>query len=147
MFRFKTSHLLLFPLLGLIPAQSFAANFCIAVAGGFGHGGTTFIGPSFAVPAGGNCTPWAGFTKTASTVILTANGTGCLSSDGKVLTISVMNADPPFFGAGQVRADYIRLSRPATNQKFNGQDSGFFGGNAIPVSCTSTLLHLPDTHD
>ena len=33
MFRFKTSHLLLFPLLGLIPAQSFAANFSIAVAG------------------------------------------------------------------------------------------------------------------
>ena len=34
MFRFKTSHLLLFPLLGLIPAQSFAANFCVAVSGG-----------------------------------------------------------------------------------------------------------------
>jgi hypothetical protein len=64
-----------------------------------------------------------------------------------VLTVSVLNADPSFFGTGQVRADYIRLSRPATNQKFNGQDSGFFGGNATPVTCTSTLLHLPDTHD
>jgi len=147
MFRFKTSQLLLFPLLGLIPAHSFAANFCIAVAGGFGHGGTTFIGPSYAVPAGGNCTPWAGFTKTASSVILTATGTGCLSSDGKVLTVSVMNADPPFFGTGQVRADYIRLSRPTTSQNFNGQDSGFLGGNATRVTCTSTLLHLPETHD
>lgn len=147
MFRFKTPHLLLFPLLGLIPTHSFAANYCIAVAGGFGHGGTTFIGTGFAVPAGGNCTPWSGFTKTASTVILTTTGTGCLSSDGKVLTVSVMNADPPFFGAAQVRADYIRLSRPATNQQFNGQDFGTFGGRAAPVTCTSTLLHLPDTHD
>jgi hypothetical protein len=147
MFRFKTSHLLLFPLLGLIPAQSFAANFCIAVAGGFGHGGTTFIGPSFAVPAGGNCVPFSGFTKTASTVILTTNGTGCLSSDGKVLELSVMNADPAFLGAGFLKADYIRLSRPSTTGKFSGQDSGFFGGSAVPVACTSTLLHRPDMHD
>lgn len=143
MFRFKT--LLLFPLLGLIPAQSFAANFCIAVAGGFGHGGTTFVGPNFALPAGGHCLPWAGFTKTASTEVLTATGTGCLSSDSKVLTVSVMDAGPLFFGPGQVRADYIRMSRPTTTSKFSGQDTGTFGGSAVPVTCTTALLHLPDT--
>ena len=147
MFRFKTSHLLLFPLLGLIPAQSFAANYCIAVGGGFGHGGTTFIGKGFAVPAANNCIPWVGITKTASTVILTTTGTGCLSSDGKALTVSVMNADPPFFGAGQVRADYIRMTRPTTSGKFSGQDSGFFGGSAVPVPCTPALLNLPANHD
>ncbi len=150
MFRFKTSHLLLLPLLGLIPAQGFAAAapFCIAVNNGFGHGGTTFIGTGFVLAAEGNCTPWSGFTKTASTVILTTTGTQCLSSDGKVLTISVINADPSFFGAGQDKGDYIQLSRPATNDKFGrGEDSGAFGGSAVPVTCTSTLLHLPDTHD
>jgi hypothetical protein len=150
MFHFKTSHLLLFPLLGLIPAHSLIAeaHYCIAVDGGFGHGGTTFIGTGFAVPGEGNCTPWSGFTKTASSVISTTSGTGCLSSDGKALTVSVLNADPSFFGTGQTRADYIQLSRPKTSEGFtSGEDSGYFGGSAEVVSCTSTLLHLPDTHD
>jgi len=84
-------------LLGLIaPVYGFAAeaHYCIAVNGGFGHGGTTYVGLGFTVPAEGNCTPWSGFTKTASTVILTTTGTGCLSSDGKALTVSVSSADP-----------------------------------------------------
>jgi hypothetical protein len=149
MFRFKIFHLLLFPLLGLIPAQSFAeAYYCVAVDGGFGHGGTTFIGTGFAVPGKGICTPWSGFTKTASSVILTTNGTGCLSSDGKVLTVSVMNADPSFFGTGQIRADFIRLTRSSTSVGFGtGEDTGYFTGSAKPVTCSSTLLQLPDSHD
>jgi hypothetical protein len=150
MFRFKISHLLLFPLLGLIPVNSLVAesHYCIAVDGGFGHGGTTFIGTGFAVPGEGNCTPWAGFTKTASSVISTTSGTGCLSSDGKVLTVSVLNADPSFFGSGQTRADYIRLTRSSTSVGFGtGQDTGYFSGSANVVTCTSTLLHLPETRD
>jgi hypothetical protein len=147
MFRFKIPQLLLFPLLGLIPTHSFAADYCIAVAGGFGHGGTTFIGTNFAVPGAGRCIPWSGFTKTASTVILTATGTGCLSSDAKVLTVSVFDADPLFLGANQSAADYIRMSRSSTTAKFNGQDSGQFAGSATPVTCTSALLNLPGTHD
>ncbi len=150
MFRFKTTHLFLFLLLGLIvPVYSFAeAHYCIAVNGGFGHGGTTFVGLGFALPAEGNCTPWSGFTKTASTVILTTTGTGCLSSDGKVLTVSAINSDPPFFGADELRSDYIQLSRQESTQSFSsGEDTGAFGGSAKPVSCTSSLLHLPSSHD
>jgi hypothetical protein len=77
------------------------ANYCIAANGGFNGdgGGTSFIGKGFTVPAAGNCKPWSGFTKTASTVVLTTTGTGCHSSDGKVLTVSVSSADPDFFGA------------------------------------------------
>src|SRR5271156_4877355 len=121
MFRFKTPHLFL--LLGLIaPANSFAeAHYCIESDGGFGHGGTTFIGLGFAVPAEGNCTPWVGFTKTASTVILTTNGTGCLSSDGKALTVSVFSADPGFFA--QPQADYIELTRGDSKEPFKGEDT------------------------
>lgn len=150
MFRIKTTHLLVLPLLGLLPAQSLVAeaHYCVAVDGGFGNGGTTFIGSGFALPPVGNCTPWSGFTKTASSVILTTTGTGCLSSDGKVLAVSVLNADPSFFGTGQTRADYIRLSRSSTSVGFGtGQDTGYFNGSAKVVTCTSTLLHLPDTHD
>jgi hypothetical protein len=145
MFRFKTPHLFL--LLGLIaPVNSFAeAHYCIASDGGFGHGGTTYIGEGFALPAEGNCTPWVGFTKTASTVILTTTGTGCLSSDGKALTVSVSNADPAFFANPQ--ADYIELTRGDSKEPFRGEDTGAFGGSAEPVTCTSSLLHLPSTHD
>jgi hypothetical protein len=147
MFNFKTRHLLL--LLGLIaPVQSFASeHYCIAVDGGFGNGGTTFVGIGFAVPSEGKCTPWLGFTKTASTIILTTSGTGCLSSDGKALTVSVSSADPDFVGAGTVEADYIQLTRGDSKEAFKGEDQGFFTGSAEPETCSSSLLSLPSTHD
>jgi hypothetical protein len=150
MFRFKKSHLFL--LLGLIaPSSVFATeHYCIAVNGGFGNGGTTFIGTGFAVPAEGQCIPWSGFTKTASTVILTTTGTGCLSSNGEALTLSLISASPTFLGTGanNLGTDYIELSRSSSTGPFSGQDYGpFFGGNAEPVTCTSSLLHLPSSHD
>ena len=83
MLRVKAPYLLL--ALGLIaPASAFATtHYCIASDGGFGNGGTTFIGINFATPAEGACAPWAGFTKTASTVVLTTSGTGCLRAMAK----------------------------------------------------------------
>ena len=147
MFRFKTPHVFL--LLGLTsPAYSFATeHYCIATAGGFGHGGTTYIGEGFALPAEGNCTPWVGFTKTASTVILMTSGTSCLSSDSKALTVSVTSADPSYIDVSTLTADYIQLSRTDATEPFTGQDFGYFAGSAEPVSCTSDLLSLPSTHD
>jgi hypothetical protein len=148
MFRFKTSHLIL--LLGLTaPASSFATeHYCIATNGGFGKGGTTFIGTGFAVPAEGECTPWSGFTKTADTVVVTTYGTGCLSSDGKALTVAVSSADPDWFGIGAIGSDYISLKRSESKGPFTaGGDQGAFGGDAEVVSCTSSLEHLPSSHD
>ena len=148
MLSFKKSHPLL--LLSLIAPVSRAAtaHYCIAVDGGFGHGGTTFIGTGFAVPAEGTCTPWTGFTKTASTVVLITSGTGCLSSDGKALTISVSSADPSYLGEGQIGSDYIQLSRKSSSGSFtSGEDTGAFGGSAEPVTCSTSLLTLPSTHD
>jgi hypothetical protein len=150
MYRFKKVHLLLLPMLLLLPASSFAteAHYCIAVSGGFGHGGTTYVGDGCAVPAKGNCTPWSGYTKTASTVVLTSTGTGCLSSSGKVLTVLVINSDPSFFGADSLHSDYITLSRSGTTGSFgSGEDFGVFGGNAEPETCSSSLLTLPGSHD
>ncbi len=147
MFNLKTPHLAL--LLGLIaPVSSFASeHYCIAVNGGFGGGGTSYIGIGFAVPSDGKCTPWSGFTKTADTVILTTTGTGCLSSDGKALTVSVSNADPEFIGANALVSDYIVLRRGNSKEKFSGEDQGYFGGAAEPESCSSSLLSLPSTHN
>jgi hypothetical protein len=148
MLRFKKSHLLI--LLGLAaPAYSFATeHYCIAVRGGFGDGGTTFIATGFAVPAEGACAPWSGFTKTATSVILTTYGTGCLSSDGKALTVSVSSSDPDYLGVGSAELDYIRLSRQESKGSFtSGNDQGEFGGPAEAVTCTSALEHLPSSHD
>ena len=142
----QSSLLVLSLLLG--PVHSFAAEtYCIAVSGGFGHGGTTFVARNFSMPGESQCTPWSGYTKTASTVILTTSGTSCLSSDSKALTVSVSSADPSFLGAGQFAGDYIQLSRGDATEQFSGQDYGYFTGSAEPVSCTSDLLTLPSTHD
>ena len=146
MFRVKSQLFLLLAL--LTPVCGFASNYCIATNGGFGHGGTTFIGPGFAVPSAGKCTPWTGFTKTATTVIVTTYGTGCLSSDGTALTVAVSSADPNWFGADNIGSDYIQLTRSKPTESFTtGFDQGAFGGNADVVSCTSSLLHLPPSHD
>jgi hypothetical protein len=138
--------------LSLTAVHSFAAAaapapYCIAVNGGFGGGGTTFVARSFSLPEASKCTPWSGYTKTASTVILTTSGTSCLSSDSKALTVSVSSADPWFLGAGQIAADYIELVRGSATEPFTGTDFGYFAGSAEPVSCTSDLLTLPSSHD
>jgi hypothetical protein len=132
------------------PGQTFPGGgpFCIATAGGFGSGGTTFVGPGFTVPAENNCASWSGFTKTASTVILTTSGSACLSSTGKTLTVSVSSADPDFVGAGSQVSDYIQLTRTGTTGSFTGgTDQGEFAGSADQVTCTSGVLSLPDSHD
>jgi hypothetical protein len=135
----------------LAPVYSFAAGpapYCIAVNGGFGtSGGTTFVARNFTFPDASKCTPWSGYTKTATTVVLTTTGTACLSSDSTALTVSVTSADPSYFPINQLTADYIQLTRPDVTQPFTGQDYGAFAGPAEPVSCTSDLLTLPSTHD
>jgi hypothetical protein len=149
MFRFKKLHLAL--LLGLAaPVASFAASpYCVAVGGGFGSGGATFVGSGFAVPAAGSCAHWSGFTKAFSSVILSTSGSGCLSSDGKVLFLSLSSADPSFFGPGGVQNDYIRMC-PAGVKSCpigGGVDIGGFSGSAAPVNCSSGVLSLPSIHD
>jgi len=131
------------------PGQTFPGGsaFCIATAGGFGSGGTTFVAPGFTVPAENKCTQWSGFTKTASTVILTTSGAACLSSTGKTLTVSLSSLDPAFLGTNPA-SDYIQLTRASSTGSFSGgTDQGQFAGSADQITCTSGLLSLPDMHD
>jgi hypothetical protein len=125
-------------------------SFCIAVGGGFGppNDGTTYVNPNFTVPAENKCTTWSGYTKTASTVVIISNGAACLSSTGKTLTVSVSNADPEFFGTTP-EADYIQLTRSGSSGTFTGgSDQGSdLGGSANQITCTSSLMTLPDSHD
>ena len=150
MFRFKTSHLLL--MVGLIaPIPSYAANFCIKVNGGFGSGGSSFVGKGFALPTAGNCKPWAGYVKTASTVIANSTGAGCLSSDGKVLTLTIISTDPSFLGTGRDRNG----SHPVVSGRryrlpdwrWRGSIGDFLVGPAAKQTCSASLLSLPAIHD
>jgi hypothetical protein len=136
-------------LTGLIAAPVYAATpYCIAVNGGFGNGGTSFVARNYTMPDPSKCTAWTGYTKTASTVILTTSGTACASDDGNVLTVSVFSADPPFVGTTPV-ADYIQeCPSSATSCPLgSGQDSGYFSGAAAEQNCTDALLDLPVLHD
>ncbi|HXP11012.1 MAG TPA: hypothetical protein VN828_21085 [Acidobacteriaceae bacterium] len=151
MLRFKAAYLLV--LMGLVaPMQSFAAApgpapYCIAVGGGFGNGGSTFVARNFSMPEANKCTPWTGYTKTSATVIFTTNGTACLSGDSTALTVSVSSQDPAFLGTGTLAADYIYMARTSATEPFSGSDQGYLMGTAEPTSCTNDLLTLPAYHD
>src|ERR1700744_1455232 len=109
--RFRTARKIALVGLGLIaPLRSFAEQpYCVAVNGGFGNGGTTYVARNFTVPTASKCSPWAGYTKTAAPAILFATGTSCLSTDGTALTVSLSNADPDNVGAGKAVDDYIKM--------------------------------------
>jgi hypothetical protein len=150
MIRFKAHHLAL--IIGLAASvPSYAANYCIKVNGGFGNGGSTFVGKGFAVPAAGACKTWTGYVKTASSVIANSTGSGCLSSNGIVLTLTILSTDPSYLGSGVIASDHIRIcpagSAGCPTGVGIGTDVGTFGGNAAKTTCTTALLNLPAVHD
>src|SRR5579859_3134918 len=101
--------------LGLMaPLGTYATNFCVAVNGGFGSGGTSYIAPTFTLPAADKCKSWTGFTKTASSVILFSTGVACMAAGDKVLTLSITNTDPAFVGANAAAFDQIVLCPTGT---------------------------------
>jgi hypothetical protein len=145
----RPSHVML--MLGLIaPLSSNAANFCIATNGGFGNGGSSFVGIGFVLPAAGLCVPWSGLTKTASSVIAIATGTGCRSTDGKVLELTISSTDPAFLGSGVIGSDHIKFcpAGAATCPFGGGTGTGTFSnGSAARQTCTTSLVKLPALHD
>lgn len=145
----RPSHVML--MLGLIaPLSSNAANFCIATNGGFGNGGSSFVGIGFVLPAAGLCLPWSGLTKTASSVIAIATGTGCRSTDGKALELTISSTDPAFLGSGVIGSDHIKFcpAGAATCPFGGGTGTGTFSnGSAVRQTCTAALVRLPAIHD
>ena len=144
--------LCLITLLATAPRNARAADFCVAVNGGFGSGGTTFVGKGFLPPTHGTCKTWAGIVKTASTVVGTSTGAACLSDDGELLTITLQTTDPAFFGSGTSVTDHIELCPRASTLGCPGSsgqfDHGsFFSGPAAQVTCTKAVTSIPSMHD
>jgi len=131
--------------------------YCIAVNGGFGNGGTTFVARDFTVPAANQCSSWAGYTKTSGTVVLSTSGSACLSEDGNVLTVGISSVNPNWTGGGYA-PDYIQICPTGVhctsadlsvdNQPLAGHgiDFGFSAGSAEEIVCTKSLLILPNSH-
>ena len=149
MLRFKASHVTL--ILGLIaPLCSNAADYCIATNGGFGNGGSSFIGKNFVMPAAGMCAPWSGFTKTASSVIALSAGTACRSTDNKSLELTISSTDPAYLGSGVIGSDHIKFCPGGTSTCPYGGGTGvgtFSNGSAKKQTCTTALVTLPAIHD
>ncbi|HKU17004.1 MAG TPA: hypothetical protein VJQ52_21595 [Steroidobacteraceae bacterium] len=149
MISIKPAHVM--TMLGLLaPLCSQAADYCIATNGGFGKGGSSFIGKNFVMPTAGLCVPWSGFTKTASSVIAISAGTACRSTDGKALELSISSTDPAFLGSGVIGSDHIRFcpAGAATCPFGGGSGTGTFSnGGASRQTCTTALLKLPAIHD
>lgn len=126
-------------------------DFCVAVNGGFGSGGTTFVGKGFVSPPNGTCKPWAGILRTGSTVAGTSTGAACMSNDAKLLTISLHTTLPEFLGIGVNATDHIELCPSAATlgcPAHNGQsDRGTFSGPAAQIACTAALGTIPSSHD
>jgi hypothetical protein len=146
---------------GVIGSVEAATPYCIAVDGGFGHGGTTIVARQFDVPAANMCSPWAGYAKTAGSVVLSTSGSACLSEDGHVLTVGVSSVNPNW--TVEYAPDYIQICPTGAHctsgdESVFGQplaghgiDVGFFGGSAPgsaaeEINCTTSLLTLPNSH-
>jgi len=125
-------------------------DLCIAVNGGFGNGGTTFVGKGFGTLPKGSCRPWVGIVRTGSTVVGTSSGSACLSDDGKLLTASLHTTAPEYLGPGTEAIDHIELCPLGAAQcpAHAGQsDQGYFSGPAAIIPCTPALVAIPSSHD
>jgi hypothetical protein len=132
-------------------------NYCIAVNGGFGNGGTTFVGEGFVSPPKGACRPWSGIVRTAATVVGTTTGSACLSSDGKLFTASLHTTAPGFIGPpnlpSALAVDHIELCPGTCPVGVEQLDRGYFAlgnPNGVPaasIPCTPALVTIPSVHD
>jgi len=124
-------------------------DFCVAVDGGFGSGGETFVGKEFISPTAGTCKPWAGVVKAGTTVVLTSSGAGCLSDDGVLLTITLQSMNHDFLGPGVSATDQIELcpKGPSGCPVAQADSGSFFTGTAAIVTCSAALSSIPSKHD
>ena len=124
-------------------------DLCVAVGGGFGKGGETFVGKEFTSPTAGTCKPWSGVVKAGTTVVLTSTGAACLSNDGVLLTIVLQSMNHEFLGSGASMTDQIELcpKGPSGCPVAQADSGSFFNGTAAVVTCTATLSTIPSMHN
>ena len=87
----------------LAPGLASAKNFCIT---GFPNSSYIMLGQGFTVPKKGKCKVWIGFVEEP---LIASTGTGCTSTDGTELTLSIISSTSTGFS----EVDGIALSLPS----------------------------------
>jgi hypothetical protein len=121
------------------PGVAGAKNYCIS---GFPNGTFVLVGVGFTVPSKGTCKTWTGLT-TQNDLNSPSAGTGCTSSNGTELSLTITTSVPQ--NAGHIEIDSITLSLPkqtggtnSTNIK-TGVVTSFSGSGITGGACTSSL--------
>ena len=73
-----------------------------------------------------------------------------VTTDGKVLELTISSTDPAFLGSGVIGSDHIKFcpGGVATCPFGGGTGTGTFSnGSAKKQTCTTALLTLPAIHD
>src|SRR5271167_2678674 len=118
----------------LAPGVAGAKNYCI---GGFPNITYILVGQGFTVPAKGACKTWTGFTPQLN-LNSPSQGTGCTSSDGSHLSLTLTTSFPE--SAGFIEIDSITLSLPAQT---GGTNSITISGGTITPFSGSTIAGEP----
>jgi len=126
------------------PGVAGATNYCIS---GFPNSTYILVGLGFTVPAKGTCKTWTGLT-TQNDFNSPSAGTGCTSSDGSELSLTITTSVPQ--NSGHIEIDSITLSLPkqtgdtnSTNIK-SGVVTSFFGSGISGGPC-SVKVTIPAT--
>jgi hypothetical protein len=121
------------------PGVAGAKNYCI---GGFANSTYILVGVGFTLPAKGTCKTWTGLT-TQNDFNSPSAGTGCTSSNGTELSLTITTSVPQ--NAGHIEIDSITLSLPkqtgdtnSTNIKA-GVVTSFFGSGITGGPCAGGL--------
>ncbi len=136
-------------ILFLAPGLASAKNFCI---GGFPNPSYILLGQGFTVPKKGKCKVWIGFVEEP---LIASTGTGCTSTDGTELTLSITSSTSTGFS----EVDGIALSLPSLTGSDDAQISessvlsssvltgisGAVCGNAEVPSVTTSSPPEPST--
>ena len=115
----------------MLPGLSAANDMCLTI----NSSTYVLVGKGFIVPPKGKCRPWTGLTAQSNTNS-PSSGTGCTSSDGSHLNLTITTSFPDF---GLFFLDSVTLSLPSrTGTDVNislggGDSSGTF--SAVAVTC------------
>jgi hypothetical protein len=124
------------------PLVAGAKDYCIS---GFANSTYVLVGVGFTVPAKGTCKTWIGFTAQNNNNSPSA-GTGCTSSDGSELSLTITTSVPQ--NSGHIEIDSITLSLPSQSGDTNSTNikAGVvtsFSGTGITGGFCSGKVTIP----
>jgi hypothetical protein len=113
-------------MLFVLPAACFGKDYCLTASGG-----GALVGRGFKVPGKGSCNAWIGFANTMD-ANPPSSGTGCTSSDGTTLNLTITSSEP--LNGGEVFIDSVTLALPAQTGSDIETDVSSGGTNSLTLT-------------